>query len=191
MLSEGKTILCHAVNDTFTVEYDDVKAVEVSFHPQGIDAVRVSSAHGLTSYRIEAWEGSWWRTVAELDTYSQSEVNRPIVYPDGVYDVTLTDFSTWDILPDNFAGVVTYRTAVTLDETPAAHAVLELDKLCGSVSVTVNGVPVGMKMFAPFTFAVGHALREGKNEIELRVSNTIVCNHTGKRGGVSKAVLKY
>ena len=46
-------------------------------------------------------------------------------------------------------------------------------------------------MFAPFTFDVGHVLREGKNEIELRVSNTIVCNHWGKQGGVSKAVLKY
>ncbi|MBR5124095.1 MAG: hypothetical protein IKU90_03100 [Clostridia bacterium] len=191
VVSANETVLCHAVNETFTVEYDDVKAVEISFPLQSIDAVRVSSERGLTSYRIEAWEESWWRTVAELDTYSQSEVNHPIAYPDGVYDVKLTDFSMWDFLPDNFAGVVTYRTAVMLDQKPAESAVLELDKLCGSVSVTINGVPVGIKMFAPFTFDVGQALREGKNEIELRVSNTIVCNHWGKHGGISMAVLKY
>jgi hypothetical protein len=46
-------------------------------------------------------------------------------------------------------------------------------------------------MFAPFAFDVGHALREGQNEVELRVSNTIVSNHTGKRGGLTGVILKY
>lgn len=156
-----------------------------------VDAVRVASARGLTSYRIEVWEGNWWRTVAELDTYSQNEVNEPISYPDGVYDVSLTDWREWDFLPHNFAGIVTYRTTVTLPEAPIEHAVLELESFCGSVSVTVNGVPAGVRMFAPFIIAVGHALCEGKNEIELKVSNTIVSNHHGKRGGLKKAVLKY
>lgn len=191
VLSEGRTILCHRVNKTFTVEYDDVKAVEVTFPAQTVDSVRISSAGGLTSYRIEAWKGDWWRTVYELDTYSQSEVNEPIAYPEGVYEVALTDWSEWDFLPDNFAGVVTYRTTVTLPAPPSEDAFLELEKLCGSVSVTVNGVPVGVRMFAPFTFPVGHALHGGENTVELRVSNTIVSNLRGKRGGLTRVMLKY
>jgi hypothetical protein len=191
VLSEGKTVVLETVNETFTVEYDEVKAVELTFPMQTVDSVKVSSLCGLTSYRIEAWEGDWWRTVSEPDTYSQSEVNNPIAYPAGIFSVPLTDWSEWDFLPDNFAGVVTYRTTVTLPDTPAEDAVLALDKLCGSVSVTVNGIPVGVKMFAPFAFDVGHALREGQNEVELRVSNTIVSNHTGKRGGLTGVILKY
>jgi hypothetical protein len=173
------------VKETFTVKYDDVKAVELSLPTQAIDGVRVSSAHGLTSYRVEVWEDDWWKTVYELDTYSQSEVNNPIAYPDGVYDVTLTDWKEWDFLPENFAGVITYRTAVILPNPPSEDALLEIAPFCGSVSVTVNGIPVGVKMFAPFTFPVGHALRDGMNDIELRVSNTISSNHRGTRGGLT------
>lgn len=185
VLSEGRTVVCREVKETFTVKYDDVKAVELSLPTQAIDGVRVSSAHGLTSYRVEVWEDDWWKTVYELDTYSQSEVNNPIAYPDGVYDVTLTDWKEWDFLPENFAGVITYRTAVILPNPPSEDALLEIAPFCGSVSVTVNGIPVGVKMFAPFTFPVGHALRDGMNDIELRVSNTISSNHRGTRGGLT------
>lgn len=191
VLCEGKTVLFHAVNQAFTVEYDEVKAVEIRFPAQRVDTVRIASDNGLTSYRIEVWDGNWWSTVCELDTYSQSEVNEPLAYPEERYEVKLTDWSEWDFLPDNFAGVVTYRTTAVLHEKPAENAVLELDMLCGSVNVFVNGVPVGAKMFSPFTFDVGGSLHDGKNEIELRVSNTIVSNHWGKHGGLTKVVLKY
>ena len=81
--------------------------------------------------------------------------------------------------------MITYRSAVTLPTAPSEDTLLENVPFCGSVSVTVNGIPVGVKMFAPFTFPVGHALRDGTNDIELRVSNIISSNHWGTRGGVT------
>ena len=177
------------IDEVFTVEYDEVKAIELTFPEQAIDALRVTSRRGLTSYRVEAWQDNWWRTVAELDTYSQSEVIDPIAYPAGVFNVTPSDWSKWEFLPDNFAGVVTYRTSVELTGVPHPGTQLKLDKFCGSVCVFVNGIHAGTKMFAPFTFDVSGALKSGHNEIELRVSNTIVSNIRGKRGGITKAVL--
>ena len=162
----------------------------MTFPKQPIDGVRVTSRQGLTSYRIEAWQNGWWHNVAELDTYSQNEIIDPIAYPEGTFNVKLSDWSDWDFLPDNFAGVINYRTSVELSgDSPCRSAKLILDKFSGSVCVFVNGLPVGAKMFAPFDFDVGNALRNGLNEIELRVSNTIVSNVSGRRGGITKAVL--
>ncbi len=187
----GGSVARKRVDNAFTVEYDEVKAVELSFPEQEIDAVRVASARGLTSYRIEVWQNGWWHNVSELDSYSQSELIRPVTYPVGEYEVPLTDWGEWDLLPAAFAGVVTYRTVVELPEPPLPGALLQLDKFSGSVRAAVNGVSLGVKMFAPFTFDTGSALRNGANVIELHVSNTIVSNISETHGGISRAVLRF
>ena len=189
--ARGMTVAEQCVDSTFTVVYDEVKAVELTFPEQEIDAVCVSSERGLTSYRIEAWQGSWWHTVSELNTYSQSELIDPVDYPDGNYDVSLTDWSEWDFLPANFAGVITYRTVIDLPDAICPGALLELSKFSGSVLAAVNGINIGAKMFAPFIFDTGNTLRAGENVIEFRVSNTIVSNVSEKHGGFTGAVLSY
>ena len=134
---------------------------------------------------MEAWERAWWHTVAELDTYSQSELISSVEYPAGIYDVSLTDWSEWDILSPLFAGVVKYRAAVTLTEADLHHHVrLRLTLKSGSVGVTINGQDMGYKLFVPFTFDIGRQLHAGDNVIELRISNTILSNVCGKHGGL-------
>ena len=182
---DGKVILHRSVQQEFTVLFDEVKAIELEFPPQEIDEIRIVSEKGLTSYRMEAWEQAWWHTVAELDTYSQSELINSVEYPAGTHDVSLTDWSEWDILCPLFAGVVKYRTTVTLTEADLNHHV----KLCltlgsGSVGVTINGQDMGYKLFVPFTFDIGRQLHAGDNVIELRISNTILSNVCGKHGGL-------
>ena len=182
---DGEVVLHRSVGQEFTVLFDEVKAIELEFPGQEIDEIRIVSEKGLTSYRMEAWEQAWWHTVAELDTYSQSELINSVEYPAGTYDVSLTDWSEWDILCPLFAGVVKYRTTVTLTEADLNHHV----KLCltlgsGSVGVTVNGQDMGCKLFAPFSFDIGGQLHAGENIIELRVSNTIFSNVCGKSGGL-------
>ena len=49
----SRTVACREVKGTFTVKYDDVKAVALSLSAQTIDGVWVSSAQGRTSYRVE------------------------------------------------------------------------------------------------------------------------------------------
>ena len=188
---DGEEILCRDVRQAFTVVFDEVKAIELELPEQDIDEIRVSSEKGLTSYRVEAWKQTWWHTVAELDTYSQSELINSVEYPAaGIGDVALTDWSEWEMLPQLFAGVVTYRTTVTLTEQDLIHQA----KLCltlgsGSVGVSINGQDLGCKMLAPFSFDVGQQLHIGDNIIELRVSNTILSNVRGKHGGLLGAEL--
>ena len=181
----GEVVLQRGIQQEFTVVFDEVTAIELEFSEQEIDEIRIVSEKGLTSYRIEAWEREWWHTVAELDTYSQSELINSVEYPAGKYDVSLTDWSEWDILCPLFAGVVKYSTTVTLTEADLRHHVrLCLTPGSGSVGVTVNGQDVGCKLFVPFSFDVGQQLHAGDNTIELSVSNTILSNVCGKRGGL-------
>jgi hypothetical protein len=181
----GEVVLQRDIQQEFTVVFDEVKAIELEFSEQEIDEIRIVSEKGLTSYRMEAWERAWWHTVAELDTYSQSELINPVAYPAGTYDVSLTDWSEWEMLSRLFAGVVRYRTAVTLTEADLDHHVkLNLTLGSGSVGVTVNGQELGCKLFPPFSFDMRQCLHAGENVIELRVSNTILSNVCGKRGGL-------
>ena len=84
-----------------------------------------------------------------------------------------------------FAGVVRYRTTVSLTEQDLRyHARLGLTMGSGSVRVAINGQDVGCKMFAPFRFDIGQELRVGENTIDLHVSNTILSNVWGKHGGL-------
>ena len=182
---DGEVVVHRRIGQEFTVLFDEVKAIELEFPQQEINEIRVASEKGLTAYRIEAWEQNWWHTVAELDTYSQSELINPVEYPTGTHDVSLTDWSQWEMLCQLFAGVVKYRTTVTLTEEDLRHhAKLRLTMGSGSVRVTVNGQDVGCKMFAPFSFDVGQTLHVGENTIELHVSNTILSNVCGKHGGL-------
>ena len=182
---DGEVVLHRRMQQEFTVEFDEVKAIELEFSEQEIDEIRIISEKGLTSYRMEAWERAWWHTVAELDTYSQSELINPVAYPAGTYDVSLTDWSEWEMLSGLFAGVVRYRTAVTLTEADLDHHVkLNLTLGSGSVGVTVNGQDLGCKLFPPFSFDMRQYLHAGENVIELRVSNTILSNVCGKHGGL-------
>lgn len=112
---DGEAVLHRSTQQKFTVLFDEVKAIELEFPRQEIDEIHIVSEKGLTSYRMEAWEQEWWHTVAELDTYSQSELITSVEYPAGKYDVSLTDWSEWDILPQLFAGVVKYRTTINTD----------------------------------------------------------------------------
>ncbi len=191
LLCGGEAVFSKEIRKSFTVEYDEVAEISAEFPETKFDSVQVTSDRGLTSYWVEIREGELWRTVVDFDTYSQNEVISPIDYPAGVHNVSLTDWSEWDFLPANFAGVVTYRTSVKLTGTDLTGDIrLEIEKFLGSVMVNVNGVHVGKKMFAPFEFSVGDVMAVGENIIELRVSNTISCNVCGKRGGIRKAAIK-
>jgi len=191
LLHRGEPVLHRAVEKTCTVVYDEVAEVVLTFPRQEIDAVRITSRKGLTAYRVEIGAGEWWQTAAELDTYSQNEVIHAIDYPSGVYTLPLADWSEWDFLPDNFAGVVTYRTTFALTEADLqGNVLLELERFAGSAAVCLNGIPLGSKLFAPFRFPLKNALRAGENRLELRISNTIVSNITQKHGGIRHASLK-
>lgn len=51
--------------------------------------------------------------------------------------------------------------------------VLDLGRVCHTAEVWVNGKPVGARLWGPYVYDVGKALRPGANEIRVRVANLI------------------
>jgi len=81
---------------------------------------------------------------------------------------------SWDELGlPHYAGGIVYMAEVELAKTPSGKAILDLGRVRGSVDVTVNGIPCGVRLWHPYRFAIGEALRAGKNTIEVRAFNTL------------------
>ena len=74
----------------------------------------------------------------------------------------------------DFGGVAVYRT--TFDAPDASLDVLDLGTVDGISEVLLNGQPLGVRWYGRHRYAVGGALRPGRNELEVRVS-TVLANH--------------
>lgn len=70
------------------------------------------------------------------------------------------------------AGAVAYRGTIELRERPDDGALLRLGEVGTTAEVTVNGIDVGARAWAPYEFEVSSALRIGVNEITVLVRNT-------------------
>lgn len=73
-----------------------------------------------------------------------------------------------------FSGTAIYRT--TVDEPPSMfrqgiRLSLNLGELAELATIRVNGISLGVVWKDPFTVNVDHALKPGKNEIEISVTN--------------------
>ncbi len=69
-----------------------------------------------------------------------------------------------------FSGVVKYNATVNLT---AADTVLDLGAVGETAEVFLNGKPVGVRLFPPYRFALTDAVRDGENELEILVTNTL------------------
>jgi hypothetical protein len=70
---------------------------------------------------------------------------------------------------DVFSGVIAHSADVDLDHD--GEAILDLGRVAGSVSVTVNGENAGVLAWAPWRLPVN--IRRGRNVIEIEVANTL------------------
>ncbi|HVU33993.1 MAG TPA: glycosyl hydrolase [Opitutaceae bacterium] len=92
--------------------------------------------------------------------------------------VTFANLVSWTTRTEpgirNYSGTAAYRT--TLDwHAPAAapqHVWLDLGTVHEIAEVTVNGVDCGVAWTPPFRVDIGAALRNGKNELRIAVTNT-------------------
>lgn len=95
-----------------------------------------------------------------------------------------TRLSNWsdDARTRHFSGTGVYRS--TLDMTPELLArkgriVLDLGRVGTIAEVEINGKSAGVAWMAPHRFDVTGALNAGKNEIVVRVTNTLIHHVTG------------
>jgi hypothetical protein len=71
-------------------------------------------------------------------------------------------------LPENFPG-----EAKAIAEGPRGGLILDLGRVRGTADVTVNGVACGARIWHPYRFDVAEAARPGKNDVRIRVFNTL------------------
>lgn len=92
-------------------------------------------------------------------------------------ELTRVDGWTRDVSPavKYFAGTGIYRTTVTVERAwrlRAQRVTLELGNLWAIGEVRVNGAALGVVWTPPFSVDCTDALRDGQNEIVVRVTNT-------------------
>ena len=87
----------------------------------------------------------------------------------------LPAFASWSEMQDSgiryFSGTATYRTAVNLSRQPGQRIFLTLTDLHEVCGVRINGRNVGTLWAMPYRLDVTDSLRDGRNTIELEVTN--------------------
>lgn len=78
---------------------------------------------------------------------------------------------------ETFAGTVSYRTRFELDQ--AGPTVLDLGKVGDIAEVRVNGLEAGVRLWAPHRFDIGRLCRQGVNELEVLVTNSMANRYDG------------
>jgi len=71
-----------------------------------------------------------------------------------------------------FTGAATYKQRIKIDDVPS-EAVLHIDDAYSVVKAEINGINLGVRAWKPFCFDAAKALREGDNEIVLKVTNSL------------------
>jgi len=72
-----------------------------------------------------------------------------------------------------FSGIATYCNTVSVN-TPAAKTILDLGKVADIAEVVVNGESCGYAWKEPYRVDITSALKEGENQIEVKVANVWV-----------------
>lgn len=91
-------------------------------------------------------------------------------------DFTLPALKPWNEHPElrHFSGEGIYRGQI---DVPARDAILDLGEVGCTAEVCVNGAPLGVRWMRPYRFEVPRrALRNGVNELEIRVRNTLLAH---------------
>ena len=97
-----------------------------------------------------------------------------------LHDTTITHFDTLFDLKDNeeyqhFCGTIVYRKNIHLGGDVACNVstILDLGLVEGVSEVFVNGQSLGVQYFGRRIFDLTPALREGDNDLEVRVTTTM------------------
>ncbi|MFG2000508.1 glycosyl hydrolase [Spirillospora sp. NPDC048911] len=94
----------------------------------------------------------------------------PVTFTVGPGTIELGDWE--DVGLAGYSGGVRYRRIVTLPAAPGKSE-LDLGHVRGTAEVTVNGTSAGVRICAPYSFDLGPALTEGRNEVEIVVYGTL------------------
>ena len=75
-----------------------------------------------------------------------------------------------------YSGKAVYRKTVLLNRYPDERFYLNLGDVGVTARVVLNGKEAGVLTYAPYTLEITDLVKNGENELEITVSNTL-CNH--------------
>ncbi len=79
-----------------------------------------------------------------------------------------------------FTGTLRYRTQFTLNAEPEAVYTLDLGRIGDFAVVHLNDQDLGVRFWAPFSWDVTRALRDGANELVVEVTNSLANKYDPK-----------
>ncbi len=95
----------------------------------------------------------------------------PITFGMGPGQMSL---GSWDELGlPHYAGGIRYSTQVDVPAKRSAEITLDLGRVRGVAEAWINGVRCGVRLWHPYRFDISTAAKVGRNEIEIRVYNTL------------------
>ncbi len=80
-----------------------------------------------------------------------------------------------------FAGTLTYQTTFQASKPAGRRAVLDLGKVGDWAVVRLNGQDLGPRFWFPYQWDVTEALRDGRNELDVEVTNSFANKYTPKK----------
>jgi len=83
----------------------------------------------------------------------------------------LESWLKWELR--QFSGFVGYSSSFKMDQVEG-NETLDLGEVKHMAEVWINGQAVGARLWAPFQFEIGSALRTGENTIRVRVGNLVL-----------------
>jgi hypothetical protein len=84
-----------------------------------------------------------------------------------------------DFALPTYSGIGVYKQTINLDSQEAKQQIeLDLGEVYVAAEVIVNGNLAGTKVAKPFKFNISQLVHPGKNEIEIKVANTLAPHYT-------------
>ena len=71
----------------------------------------------------------------------------------------------------HYSGTITYSKVIDIDQV-GKHVILDLGSVANIAELWCNGNKVGVRWSPPFSFDISKHIKEGKNTIEIKVTNT-------------------
>jgi hypothetical protein len=108
-------------------------------------------------------------------SYAGAAFQEPVTFQCSEGKIALGDWSKQGLA--SYSGVGVYGKTLVLDEAHLKGKVLlDLGQVCTVAEVLVNGKPAGVRMTRPFQFDITNLVHEGRNQLEVKVANTLA-NH--------------
>ena len=73
----------------------------------------------------------------------------------------------------DFSGTAEYSVSFVYDGTAGENRFLDLGSVATAAEVWLNGQRLGARIWSPYWFQTGKALRKGTNELRVRITNTL------------------